>query len=87
MRKRKKRTFEVSRGQLILVLILAAVAFAAIFEAGVSVGKKRLIAAERAVIQRGGMSLNPTIPASNEGDETVPDQTVEERKPSQASRK
>lgn len=86
MRKRKKRTFEVTRGQLFLVLILAAFALAAIFEAGVSVGKKRLIAAERDAIQRSGMSLTPTIPAFNGGDRTRSDHTAEERKPSRQSK-
>jgi len=88
-RKKQKRTFEVSRGQLFLVLIVAAVAFAAIFETGVSVGKKRLIAAEREVIQRSGMSLRPAIPVSNEADSslrTSPDQTAEERKPSRQNK-
>lgn len=86
MRKRKKRTFEVTRGQLFLVLILAAFALAAIFESGVSVGKKRLIAAEREVIQRGDMSLIPTMSVPSEGDRTWSDQTVEERKPSRQSK-
>ena len=66
MRKRQKRTFVVTRGQIFFALLMAVVAFTAVFEIGVSVGKKRIVDAERAAVRRGNANRNAAAPESDE---------------------
>ena len=66
MRKRQKRTFVVTRGQIFFALLMAVVALTAVFEIGVSVGKKRIIDAEREVMRRSNAKWDSTVPESDE---------------------
>ena len=67
MRKQRKRTtLEVTRGEIILALIMAVVALTAAYEIGVSSGKKKVIKAEKEATQRNDIPLRSTIPALDE---------------------
>lgn len=66
MRKRQKRTFVITRGQIFFALLMAVVALTAAFEIGVSVGKKRIIDAEREVMRRSNPRWDSIVPESDE---------------------
>lgn len=66
MRKQKKSRLTVTRGQIFLALVVAAIALTAVFEIGVSVGKKRVIEAEQVAAQQNNMPWRSTVPASDE---------------------
>ena len=66
MRKRKQRVFEVTGGQVLFVLIIAAVALTVVFEAGVWVGKQRVIKAEQEAALRGDIQTREAAKASTE---------------------
>ena len=89
MRKPKKQPLTVTRGQIFLALIGAAIVLTAVFEIGVSVGKKRLIEAEQEALQRNDIPLRSNIPASDAEDSSnnsLLDQGMEAQKPAQQSK-
>lgn len=63
MPNKQKRKYEVSIGQIFLGLIIAALALTGVFELGVSVGKKRVVEAERAA-QEGGRKIRTAAKTS-----------------------
>lgn len=80
MRKRRKRTFEVTTGQILAGLIIAALALTIAFEVGVSVGKKRVINAEREVMRQDNIRMRAATEAPTEEDlpsKSSPDQPTE----------
>ena len=89
MGKRKKRTFEVTRGQIFLALIVMAVALTAAYETGISAGKKRIIEAERMIIQKTDTPLGSTapVPGTDNLPTTPPPDRVEPQNTMQKSDK
>ncbi len=71
---------------MFLALIVMAAALTAAYEIGISVGKKRVIEAERAVTQRSDIPLRSTAPvpgADNSSSESSLDQATESQKTAQ----
>ena len=77
MRKRRKRVFEVTGAQILVTLIIAVFALTFAFELGVSIGKKRVIEAEREVAQQDNIQMRAATRASTEealSHDSLPDQ-------------
>jgi cell division septation protein DedD len=78
---RQPRVFEVTVGQIFVALIIGALALTAVFEAGVWVGKKRVIDAERKAALQSNMQMRAAMGSSTEGNSgyrSSPGQSAEE---------
>ncbi len=65
---KQKRIFEVTVGQIVISLLIAAIALTAVFEAGVLVGKKRGIKAALEAEQQGDIQTRSPVKVSTEAE-------------------